>query len=129
MWANNSAAMSRYQAASSQATTALSQFNSPLSITNPSGTANQQAAVSNSLLSSSGSSTSSIINALGVTPFDPNAGWFSYFSTWGNQFISSGFPINMLGYWRRSPRPRGCKLWAATSVWGSRRARGRWRRR
>ncbi len=98
MWANNSAAMSRYQAASSQATTALSQFNSPLSITDPTGTANQQAAVSNSLLSSSGSSTSSIINALGVTPFDPNAGWFSYFSTWGNQFISSGFPINMLSY-------------------------------
>ena len=98
MWANNSAAMSRYQAASSQATTALSQFNSPLSITDPTGAANQQAAVSNSLLSSSGSSTSSIINALGVTPFDPNAGWFGYFSTWGNQFISSGFPINMLSY-------------------------------
>ena len=97
MWANNSAAMTRYQAASTQAT-ALPQFNSPLSITNPTGTATQQAAVSNSLLNAPVSSTGNIIDALGVTPFDPNSGWFSYFSTWGNQFISSGFPINMLSY-------------------------------
>ena len=36
MWANNSAAMSRYQAASAQATT-LPQFSSPLTIANPTG--------------------------------------------------------------------------------------------
>ncbi len=96
IWTNNSAAMTQYQASTSQAT-ALPQFASPLSVTNPTGTANQQAAVSNSLLSSAGS-TGNAIDALGVTPFNPNAGWFSYVSTWGNQFISSGFPINMLSY-------------------------------
>lgn len=37
MWANNSAAMNRYQTASSQATTTLSQFSSPASIVNPPG--------------------------------------------------------------------------------------------
>ena len=36
MWANNSAAMSRYQAASAQATT-LPQFSSPSTVTNPAG--------------------------------------------------------------------------------------------
>ncbi|OBI08944.1 PPE family protein [Mycobacterium scrofulaceum] len=97
MWANNSAAMSRYQATSSQATTSLSQFNSPLAIASPSGTGQQQAAVTNASLLGA-SSTGNIIDQLGVTPFDPNAGWFSYFSTWGNQFISSGFPINLLSY-------------------------------
>lgn len=97
MWANNSAAMTRYQATSSQATGQLSQFNSPLTISSPTAAVNQNAAVSNSLLSTAGS-TGNAIDSLGVTPFDPNAGWFSYFSTWGNQFISSGFPINMLSY-------------------------------
>lgn len=97
MWANNSAAMTRYQATSSQATGQLSQFNSPLTMTSPTAAVNQNAAVSNSLLTTAGS-TGNAIDSLGVTPFDPNAGWFSYFSTWGNQFISSGFPINMLSY-------------------------------
>lgn len=97
MWANNSAAMTRYQAASSQATGSLSQFNSPLTITNQAGPVNQQATVSNALLNSAGS-TANTIDQLGVSPFDPNAGWFSYWSTWGNQFISSGFPVNLLSY-------------------------------
>src|ERR1700730_7461303 len=44
MWANNSAAMSRYQAASAQATT-LPQFSSPTSVTNPTGQAAQASAV------------------------------------------------------------------------------------
>ncbi|OBH08628.1 PPE family protein [Mycobacterium sp. E3247] len=103
MWANNSAAMTRYQATTSQATSQLSQFNSPLSITSPSGTASQQSAVSNAALLSSGSTSSTVSNAASsltstISSFDPNSGWFSYFSTWGNQFISSGFPINMLSY-------------------------------
>lgn len=102
MWANNSAAMSRYQATSSQATTQLSQFNSPLAMTTQSGTANQQAAVLNANALSTGNSASSVGSLLNSvnTPggFDPNSGWFNYFSTWGNQFISSGFPINMLSY-------------------------------
>ena len=43
MWANNSAAMTRYQAASAQAST-LPQFTSPTSVTNPSGQATQASA-------------------------------------------------------------------------------------
>lgn len=97
MWANNSAAMTQYQATTSQATGQLSKFSSPLAVTNPTAPVMQNAAVSNSLLTTAGT-TGNAIDQLGVTPFDPNAGWFSYFSTWGNQFISSGFPINMLSY-------------------------------
>ena len=52
MWANNSAAMTRYQAASAQAST-LPQFSSPSSTTNPAGTANQSSAVSAATMSSS----------------------------------------------------------------------------
>lgn len=106
MWANNSAAMSRYQATSSQATNTLSQFNSPLTTTNPGGQGAQANAVSNAAGTSAGSVGSRVQSAVSnlaitpnaVTPFDPNAGWFGYASTWGNQFISSGFPINLLSY-------------------------------
>lgn len=111
MWANNSAAMTRYQAAASQATTQLSRFNSPLSIVNPAGTANQQASVmqANALGSgNAGSSVGSALNSLNMPGgFDPNAGWFNYFSTWGNQFISSGFPINLLGVWAQLATAQG----------------------
>ncbi|OBK13751.1 PPE family protein [Mycobacterium sp. 1245852.3] len=104
MWANNSAAMSRYQASSSQATTQLSKFSSPLPDTSPDGTANQEAAVMTAQEDAAGSgSTGSILDALSSAGIfgsdgDPNSGWFGYWSTWGNQFISSGFPINMLSY-------------------------------
>lgn len=104
MWANNSAAMSRYQASSSQATTQLSKFSSPASVTDPSGTARQEDAVMTAQEDAAGStSTGSILDALSSTGIfgsdgDPNSGWFGYWSTWGNQFISSGFPINMLSY-------------------------------
>lgn len=111
MWANNSAAMTRYQATSSQATTQLSQFNSPLSIVNPSGTANQQMAVMQADASGSGnaaSSVGSVLNSLNMPGgFDPNAGWFNYWSTWGNQFLSSGFPINLLGVWAQLATAQG----------------------
>lgn len=103
MWANNSAAMTRYQATSSQATTQLSQFNSPLSTTDPSGTTRQQAAVFTAQDQAAGNtsdSLSSLLSSAGIfgADGDPNSGWFGYWSTWGNQFISSGFPINMLSY-------------------------------
>ncbi|OBF03504.1 hypothetical protein A5730_21970 [Mycobacterium sp. ACS4054] len=98
MWANNSAALARYQAASSQATGQLSQFNSPLAIADPSASAKQANVVAANAALAPAASTGNVIDQLGVTPFDPNAGWFSYFSTWGNQFISSGFPINLLSY-------------------------------
>lgn len=104
MWANNSAAMSRYQASSSQATTQLSKFSSPLPDTSPDGTANQEDAVTQAQLLDAGNVSQSLLGAdsslggiLGADG-DPNSGWFGYWSTWGNQFISSGFPINMLSY-------------------------------
>lgn len=104
MWANNSAAMTRYQATSSQATTQLSQFNSPLSTTDPSGTTRQALAVNqaqalgaNNVVQNLTTADSSLGGLFG-SDGDPNSGWFGYWSTWGNQFISSGFPINMLSY-------------------------------
>ncbi|MGO9382930.1 MAG: PPE family protein [Mycobacterium sp.] len=94
MWTNNAAAMTRYQAASAQAT-ALPQFSSPLTIANPAGAAAQASVVPTATSSNSASVLSSITSA--ITSFDPNTGWFGFASTWGNQFLSSGFPINLLG--------------------------------
>ena len=95
MWANNSAAMSRYQAASAQATT-LPQFSSPSSTTNPAGTANQSRAVS----AATTSSAPTVAAATTAAPFgfDPTTGYVGLANTYANQFISSGFPINMLSY-------------------------------
>jgi PPE-repeat protein len=109
MWANNAAAMSRYQATSSQATTQLSQFNSPLALTNPEGTANQQAAVMKAANDSFGPQVQNQISSLLSTPggFDPQAGWFGLANQWGNQFISSGFPINLLGVWAQLATAQG----------------------
>jgi PPE-repeat protein len=111
MWANNSAAMSRYQATSQQATSQMSQFSSPSATTNSTGLAKQGAAVSsaqgsavsNSTASSttsastaaSSASSSSGIN-LGIT--DPTTGYVGLANQYANQFISSGFPFNMLSY-------------------------------
>ncbi|MCA2319761.1 PPE family protein [Mycobacterium intracellulare] len=105
MWANNAAAMTRYQATTSQATTQLSPFTSPLPDTNPAGTANQQAAVMKAANDSVGSQGSNFLNSL--TSFDPNSGWFAWANTWGNQFISSGFPINLLGVWAQLATAQG----------------------
>lgn len=98
MWVNNSTAMYRYGATSLNAVK-LSQFSSPPSVANPAGTV-QQANVlaSNAALNPAVTSTGNAIDPLGVTPFDPNQGWFGYFSRWGWQFIASGFPVNMLSY-------------------------------
>jgi PPE-repeat protein len=88
MWANNAAAMNRYQAASAQATT-LPQFSSPSSVTSPTALAAQASAVP-AATTASGASTAaqSLIDN----------GWFQLSNTYANQFISSGFPINMLSY-------------------------------
>ena len=53
MWANNSAAMTRYQAASSQAST-LPQLTSPTSNTNPSGLSTQSSTATPAATTSSG---------------------------------------------------------------------------
>jgi PPE-repeat protein len=98
MWANNSSAMSRYEAASSQATT-LPKFSSPLSITNPAGTATQASATSAAATSATPGATTSAQSILSqILSFDPNSGWFGLANTYANQFISSGFPINLLSY-------------------------------
>ncbi|MCA2264517.1 hypothetical protein A5626_07990 [Mycobacterium marseillense] len=108
MWANNAGAMTRYQATTSQATGQLSRFTSPLPDTTPDGTANQQAAVMNANLLDSGSDGSNVGDALnGLGSFDPNSGWFGWLSTWGNQEISSGFPVNMLGVWAQLATAQG----------------------
>lgn len=96
MWVNNSAAMYRYGATSLNAVK-LAPLSSPPNVANPSGVSTQASLVpaANTLASTN---TGSIIDALGVTPFDPNKGWFGYTSIWGWQFIAGGFPVNLLSY-------------------------------
>jgi PPE-repeat protein len=89
MWANNSAAMSRYQAASAQATS-LPQLASPTSVTNSTGLAAQASAAPATAATSSAAATpaQSLIDN----------GYVQLANTYANQFISSGFPINLLSY-------------------------------
>ncbi len=105
MWANNSAAMVRYQAASAQATT-LPQFSSPPSITNPAAAdgANYCGAGAGELDSGlHGPNQGTCLDLLqqlsgDLSFFDnsndalgPNANLY-------NTIFSSGFPINLLSY-------------------------------
>ena len=90
MWAHNSAAMSRYRAASAQATT-LPQFSSPPSIANAEGLAAQASAAP-----AATSPLSSIVSA--IQGLNPDTGWFKFANVWTYQFIASGFPINLLAY-------------------------------
>jgi PPE-repeat protein len=99
MWANNSAAMSRYQAASAQAST-LPQFAPPTSVTNPTGLATQASAVP--AATTSAAPTAAAATSAASTGFDPSVGWVGEANTYANQFISSGFPINMLSYLAQS---------------------------
>jgi len=98
MWATNSAALTRYQTAATQALD-LQQFLSPPSITDPAGTAAQAAATS-AAAATPAQSIGQILESIVGTPFgfDPNVGWFGLANTYANQFISSGFPINLLSY-------------------------------
>jgi PPE-repeat protein len=100
MWANNSAAMSRYEAASSQATT-LPQFTSPATTTNPTGQTAQSKAVSAAATSAAPAATSvAPAQTSDVNPgfADPTTGYFGLANVYANQFVSSGFPINLLSY-------------------------------
>jgi PPE-repeat protein len=120
MWANNSAAMSRYQAASAQALD-LPQFSSPSAIANPAAAAAQASAVPTA---AAGTPAASIFQSI----LAPNtnatgmglAGLLNLFSgsaqssfgsllnsnlvTTGivNSTFSSGFPINLLSYLAQS---------------------------
>jgi PPE-repeat protein len=100
MWANNSAAMGRYQTASAQATT-LPQFVSPPLVTNPTGLAAQASVVpaaATSAVPAAAGASSAASTLASVASFDPNSGWFGLANTYANQFVSSGFPINLLSY-------------------------------
>jgi PPE-repeat protein len=105
MWANNSAAMNRYQAASAQAST-LPQFSSPAATTNPSGQTKQatatQAAQSGAAQSAATSTSPRTAAASPAGPLpvdgDPNTGYVGLANTYANQFVSSGFPLNLLSY-------------------------------
>ncbi|MFZ0716234.1 PPE family protein, partial [Mycobacterium sp.] len=100
MWANNAAAMTRYQAASSQAST-LPQLTSPTSTTNPAALKTQASSATPAATTSS-ASAATVAAATPASPFppafDPNVGFVGLANTYANQFISSGFPINMLSY-------------------------------
>jgi PPE-repeat protein len=102
MWANNAAAMTRYQAASSQAST-LPQLTSPTSTTNPSALKTQASSATPAATTSSGPTVAAATPAAALpTDFDPSAGIVGELNTYANQFISSGFPINMLSYLAQS---------------------------
>ena len=108
MWANNSAAMSRYQATSAQAST-LPQFSSPTSATNPSGLSTQagassaattgtSAATTGTSAATSGTSAATSAAGINLGISDPVTGYVGLANAYSNQFISSGFPINLLSY-------------------------------
>src|SRR3984885_11949064 len=102
MWANNSAAMTRYQAASSQAST-LPQLTSPTSNTNPSGLSTQASSAAPAAATSSGATVAAATPASPLPPAgDPNVGFVGLANTYANQFVSSGFPINLLSYLAQS---------------------------
>ena len=99
MWANNSAAMSRYQAASAQAST-LPQMTSPTSATNPTALKTQASATPAATSSSSPTvaAATSAATPVNLGFADPTTGYFGLANVYANQFVSSGFPINMLSY-------------------------------
>jgi PPE-repeat protein len=99
MWVNNSAAMSRYETASAQAV-GVPEFSSPPTIVNPTGVAAQASAVQSAAAATPAGTVSQLVSPL--ASFDPTSGWFGLANAWGNQFISSGFPINLLSYMAQS---------------------------
>lgn len=102
MWVNNSAAMYRY-AATSAGAVKLPQFSPPPEVANPSGATTQAAMVHAATTGNSGAQLLAA-DSIGqgssaADAFDPNEGWFGYWSTWGNQFIAGGVPVNILAVW------------------------------
>ncbi|WP_297825050.1 PPE family protein [Mycobacterium sp.] len=103
MWVNNAAAMYRY-AATSAGAVKLPQFAPPPQVANPSGVATQATMMQATTASNSGAQILAADSGIGqgttaATAFDPNDGWFGYWSTWGNQTIAGGLPVNILGVW------------------------------
>lgn len=102
MWVTDAAAMTQYQASSTAATAQLTQFSAPMTVANPDGTNVQSDAVSEAAAQGTGNTANAIgdvLNDLNMPAgFNPNSGWFKYWSTWGNQTIAGGLPINLLSY-------------------------------
>lgn len=102
MWVNNAAAMYRY-AGTSLAAVKLPAFTSPPSVTDPSGVATQAAVVpaaTGTTRTAAAVNLAAGNNVAGIfgSDGDPNGGWFGYWSTWGNQTIAGGLPVNLLSY-------------------------------
>ncbi|MEB4211551.1 PPE family protein [Mycobacterium sp. 94-17] len=134
MWVNNSAAVVRY-AATSATTVKQPQFSSPPPVSDPSaptrqaamvpattsGNAGAQIAAANSgqaapnaVTSQAGSGIAGIFGSDG----DPSGGWFGYWSTWGDQFIAGGFPINLLSYLAQLNTASALQGGVATDIFG-----------
>lgn len=119
MWVNNATAMYSYESTTAQA--AVRQlFSTPPSIADPGSSAAQAQAVSvaqaEAVPAAAAAATlvlpadavappvsplDALLQAVGVT-FDPNQGWFGLTNTYLNQFVSSGFPINLLSYFAQT---------------------------
>lgn len=119
MWVNNATAMYSYESTTAQA--AVQQlFSTPPSITDPGSSAAQAQAVSvaqaQAVPAAAAAATlaapadavappvsplDALLQAVGIT-FDPNEGWFGLTNTYINQFVSSGFPINLLSYFAQT---------------------------
>lgn len=101
MWVNNSAAMYRYAATSASAVR-LPTFSSPPEVANPATVTVQDALVPAATTSNSAGQTaatgSALTQATSAFGLDPDSGWFKYWSTWGNQTIAGGLPVNLLSY-------------------------------
>jgi PPE-repeat protein len=114
MWVNNSAALVRY-AATSASTVRPPQFSSPPPVSDPSAATRQAAMVPATTTANTGTQTATTLS--GTTQnlatstavgFDPNSGWFKYWSSWANQFFAaSGFPINLLGVFAQLQTAQG----------------------
>ncbi len=103
MWANNSSAIFRYQAASAQALP-VSQFTSPPTITTATGAAAQASAVASANPGTATTAATSLQSALqtALQTFlqaanNSNAAVGPNANIW-NTIFSSGFPINLLSY-------------------------------
>jgi PPE-repeat protein len=114
MWVNNSGAMYRYAATSAQATQ-LPQFSSPPAITNP-ATAAAQTSAAPAAAAPAQSTVGDLLTSLLSTPggFNPQAGWFGLSNTYANQFLASGFPINLLTYVVQSTSARALQSVGST---------------
>lgn len=92
MWVTNAEAMYAYEAASARAV-ALPFFSSP-----PSAAGQGVSAAQASGAFAAPASAASVVSSLGVAaPGDlVNNAWFQLANTWGNQLLSSGFPLDLI---------------------------------